>query len=86
MELFGILSAISYNISGLLISIKVVRQGHADNIMASIYLVPWFLGSVTGTLYAALEKQDLILTCNFGLGVVFGLIIIFYKIRRRNGT
>lgn len=81
MEFFGILSAILYNISGLLTVIKIIRQGHAKGVMATIYLLPWFGGSFTGTVYA-LYLKDLLLVTNFGLGVLFGGIILYYRLFR----
>lgn len=80
MEIFGILSAILYNLSGLLLVLKVVKQGRAKEVMATIYLLPWFGGSVTGFLYA-LSLHNFLLSINFGCGVIFGLIIIMYRIR-----
>lgn len=80
MEVFGILSAIFYNVSGLLAVIRVVKQGHADNMLTS-YVFPWFGGSLTGLIYAA-SLKDWPMIINFGLGVLFGTIIIKYKLWR----
>ena len=78
MEFFGILSGILYNISSVFSIIKVLRQGHARDLM-NVFFYPWYGGCFTGLLYSY-HISDIVLMFNFGVGFVAGTIILRYKL------